>query len=154
MVAPFFNKRYGLDDLAFREGRRPGDGAQQGPEAERISDPRDFARFFAGQIKNNPDAGSMYDTDIFSAETSAASQQKINVAGATDLPDNATRFARDFAYKYSGPGGAIERGLVKPEDAITKERLSVLMTQPATTGTNSKMEDTVGKFPSQGVKVG
>jgi hypothetical protein len=133
MVAPFFNKRYGIDDLAFREGRRPGDGAQQGPEAERISDPRDFARFFAGQIKNNPDAGSMYDTDVFSAETAAASQQKINVAGATDLPD---------------------RGLVKPEDAITKERLSVLMTQPATTGTNSKMEDTVGKFPSQGVKVG
>jgi hypothetical protein len=44
--------------------------------------------------------------------------------------------------------------LVKPEDAITKERLSVLMTQPATTGTNSKMKDTVGKFPSQGVKVG
>lgn len=153
MPAAFFNKRYGLDDIAFREGRRPGDGAQQGPEAGRISDPKDFARFFAGQLKNNPDARSMYDTDIFSAETAAASQQKINTAGTTDLPKNATQFARDFAYKYSGPGGAIERGLVKVEDAITKERLASLITEPATTGTNDKMEDTVGKFPNQGVGI-
>lgn len=153
MVAPFFNKRYGLDDLAFREGRRPGDGAQQGPEAERISDPKDFARYFAGQIKNNPDARSMYDTDVFTSETAAASQKKINIAGTSDLPENATRFARDFAYKYSGPGGAIERGLVKVEDAVTKERLASLITEPATTGTNSKMEDTVGAFPSRGVGI-
>lgn len=153
MVAPVFNKRYGLDDLAFREGRRPGDGAQQGPEASGISDPRDFARYFAGRIKNNPDFRSMYDTDVFSSETAAASQEKINVAGTSDLPKDATRFAQDFAYKYSGPGGAIERGLVKPEDAITKERLASLITQPATTGTNSKMEDTVGVFPSKGVTI-
>lgn len=154
MPTSFFNKRYGLDDLAFREGRRPGDGAQQGPGASPISDPRDFARFFAGQIKNNPDAKSMYDTDVFSAETAAGSQQKINIAATTDLPDNATQFARDFAYKYSGPGGAIERGLVKPEDAVTKERLAALITEPAATRTNSSMKDTVGKFPNQGVQVG
>lgn len=153
MPAPFFSKRYGLDDIAFREGRRPGDGAQQGPEASRISDPRDFARFFAGQMKNNPDAGSIYNTDIFSAETAAASQQKINIAATSDLPENATKFARDFAYKYSGPGGAIERGLVRPENAVTKERLASLIAEPATTGTNSKMIDTVGKFPNQGVSI-
>ena len=140
--------------MLFRsEGRRPGDGAQQGPEAERISNPKDFARFFAGQIKNNPDFSSMYDTDVFSSQTADASQQKIDTAGSQDLPDNVSKFARDFAYKYSGPGGAIERGLVDPKDAITKERLGPLMSQPATAGISSKMVDTVGKFPSQGVGV-
>jgi len=54
---------------------------------------------------------------------------------------------------YSGPGGAIERGLIEPERAITKEGLARLTSQPATFGSNQSDPNTASKFPNQGVSV-
>lgn len=154
-MPPIFTKKRGTDDIAFVEGRRPGDGGLQGAEATRFENPIDFAKTFAGRVGSdtNPDFASMYKTDVFSPESAAASQEKLNTLATTDLPPNATNFARNFAFKYSGPGGAIERGLINPEDAVTKEGLDYLIAQEPAASTNDRVGSTVGKFPSRGVAV-
>lgn len=159
MAVPLFTKRSeNPGDLAFREGRRPGDLNQLGPNPNPVFDPRDFANSFVQQ-KFNPDSKNFWNSSVFSSETAGLSQNKINAASQTDFSTfkdpRDDQFARDFLTKYSGPGGAIERGLVNPEDAITKERLGSLVTQYATAASNSKMKDTAGITPGQqGVSVG
>lgn len=153
MAAPIFNTRFdNAADKAFREGRRPGDNTRLGPNPNPITDPKDFANAFIRRTFN-PNAEDPWKTSIFSAEDAANSQIKINQAATSDLPPTADRFVKDFAYKYSGPGGAIEKGLVSPENAITKERLASLIAEPAAAGTSNKMEETVGIFPSKGVAI-
>jgi hypothetical protein len=157
MVAPLFNKRFeDPQDQAFREGRRPGDNNRLGPNQTAITDPKDFANAFV-QMRFNPDSKNLWNTSVFSSDTAAASQQKIDSAGSTDYPafsdERDNTFAWDFLNKYSGPGGAIARGLVEPERAVTKEGLARLMTQPAAFGSTQKDPNTVNKFPNQGVSV-
>jgi hypothetical protein len=158
MAAPLFNKRVeDPADLAFREGRRPGDNNRLGPNQNAITNPKDFANAFV-QMRFNPDSKTFWNSSVFGSDVAGASQDKINRAGSTDYPaftdprDNT--FAWDFLNKYSGPGGAIERGLVEPERAVTKEGLARLMTQPAALGSTQKDPNTVNKFPNQGVSVG
>lgn len=154
MAEPLFNTRFdNAADKAFREGRRPGDNTRLGPNPNPITDPKDFANAFVKKTFN-PNAEAPWSTSVFSADAAASSQDKINQAGTTDLPPKADRFVKDFAYKYSGPGGAIERGLVSMENAVTKERLAALITEPAAAGSAEKDPNTVNKFPNQGVNVG
>lgn len=159
MPIPIFSTRVSdPGSLAFREGRRPGDKNQLGPNPNPLTDPREFANAFVRQ-KFNPDGKNFWSTNVFSSEVAGLAQDKLTAASTSDFSsfkdprDNL--FAQDFLSKYSGPGGAIERGLVNPEDAITKERLQSLVSQPAAAATSSKMKDTVGITPGQqGVSVG
>jgi hypothetical protein len=151
-VSPF-TTRSNVFDEAFRAGERPGDKNQLGSNPTAITDPKDFANAF---IKNSFTAKSkeVRDSAIFSQDTATVSQKKIDLAASTDMPgfqdpsDN--QFAFDFLQKYSGPGGAIEKGLVNPEDAVTKEKLARLVTQPANFGSNERDPNTVNKFPGAG----
>lgn len=149
-----FSKDYSSpEDRAFRAGVRPGENARLGPNQTRITASKDFANKFIN-LRFNPDArANLWDVNVFGADTAAASQNKINEAASTDFPsfpdpeDN--KFAWDFLVKYSGPGGAIARGLIEPERAVTKEMLARLTTQPATFGTSQKDPNTVSKFPGE-----
>jgi hypothetical protein len=153
MVVPFFSKRSNVFDEAFRTGVRPGEKNQLGPNPVPITDPKDFANVFV-QKKFNPGSKDFYPSGIFSAETAGLSQDKINSAASTDFANfrdpNDNKFANDFLMKYSGPGGAIERGLVEQDRAVTKEGLAKMVTQPATFGFNFKDPNTASQFPGQG----
>lgn len=145
------------EDQAFRAGIRPGENARLGPNQSAITNPRDFANKFVN-LRFNPDAkANLWNSNVFGSDTAAQSQGKINAAAASDSPafmnpeDN--KFAWDFLQKYSGPGGAIERGLIEPDRAITKEMLARLSTEPATFGASQKDPNTASKFPGEsGIK--
>lgn len=157
MVLPAFSKDYSDPfSRAFREGRSPDENNQLGPYASRPN-PKDFAASFAGQFKENPSKLAFWQ-QAFSQDTANQSQEKINLGSQSDLPSfkdpNDNQLAQDFLTKYSGPGGAIDRGLIAPEDAISKESLASLASQPAAARMNTTSKDTAGKFPNQGVQVG
>ena len=150
---PFTKDYTDREDQAFRSGIRPGENARLGPNQSAITNPRDFANKFVN-LRFNPDAkANLWNSNVFPADVAAASQNKINAAAATDYPAFAgpedNKFAWDFLQKYSGPGGAIERGLIEPERAVTKEMLDRLTTQPATFGTSQRDPNTVSKFPGE-----
>lgn len=158
MVSNPYTKDYSNpEDQAFRAGIRPGENARLGPNQGAITDPKDFASKFVN-LRFNPDArANLWNTNVFGADTASASQGKIDTAATTDSPsfsnpeDN--KLASAFLQKYSGPSGAIERGLIESDRAITKEVLARLTTQPATFGSSQRDPNTVSKFPSQGVSV-
>lgn len=157
MVLPAFSKDYSAPfSRAFREGRFPGENNQLGPYPT-SSDPKDFASSFASKFKFNPDKSSFWQ-QVFSQDVANQSQEKINLGAQSDFPSftdpGNNQLAQDFLAKYSGPGGAVERGLIAPEDAISKESLAALASQPAAARMNTTAKDTAGKFPNQGVQVG
>jgi hypothetical protein len=143
-------------DKKFREGGRPGEFNQLGINKEPIYDPKQLVSKFVSQ-KENPRTRDLYSDSVFPRDVAEQSQQKIDDLSFTDFAsfkdqrDNDA--AQRFLMAYSGPGGAIERGLVLPEEAVTKERLATLRTEPATTGSNQSSPNTAGKFPNQGVGV-
>lgn len=155
-ISPRFSIRSNPLDEAFREGTRPGDDNRLGPNPDFITDPQKFANSFVNQ-KFNPKSEGFWN-QVFSAETAGLSQDKINAAASTDEPNFPSyvvnQDARNFLIKYSGPGGAIERGLVEPDRAITKEVLARMTTQTATDGSSFSDPNTANRFPSQGVSVG
>ena len=155
-TTPRFTERSNAFDEAFRGGERPGDKNRLGPNPDFITDPKDFASSFVNQ-KFNP-KGKGFWNQVFSAETAGLSQDKINAAASTDESNFKTdvdnQYARDFLTKYSGPGGAIERGLVESDRAVTKEGLARLTTQSAVDGSSFSDPNTANRFPSQGVSVG
>lgn len=157
MVGPLFNKRFGVDDKAFAAGRRPGDG--YGPFEGRPVDPKTFASQFGSTARFNPGKTGFWN-DIFSSETADQSQSKIDQAASSDSPNFSNpednRIASDFLQKYSQDkvNGAVARGLVLEEDAVSSETAARMATQRATFGSNQKSPDTTSQFPSQGVSVG
>lgn len=156
-MLPPFSKRYDNPaERAFRAGDRPGDTNQLGPNPTPVTDPKDFANAFVQQ-RFNPDKKTFWSNSIFSSDTAEQSQQKIDVAAGSDFGNfkdpRDTQFVNDFLMKYSGPGGAIERGLVEPDRAITKESLARLVSQPGTAGASQRDPNTASKFPSQGVAI-
>lgn len=150
---PFTKDYSDPSDKAFRAGVRPAENPRLGPNQGGIADPKDFADKFIN-LRFNPDArANLWNSNVFGADVAASSQGKIDAAASTDSPafsnpdDN--KFAWDFLMKYSGPGGAIERGLVEPDRAITKEMLARLTTQPAALGANQRDPNTVSRFPGE-----
>jgi len=155
-AGPFSRSYDSPADKRFREGARPGDFNQLGVNKEPIFDPKQLVSKFVN-LKDNPRAADFASQGSFSFDTAVQSQQKIDDLSMTDFSsfkdprDNET--ARRFLMAYSGPGGAIERGLIEPERAITKEGLARLTSQPATFGSNQSDPNTASKFPNQGVSV-
>lgn len=150
---PFTKDYTNPDEQAFRAGKRPSENPRLGPNQGGVVDPKDFANDFI-KLKFNPDAkANLWNSNVFGADVAANSQTKIDRAASTDLPAFANpddnKFAWDFLVKYSGPGGAIERGLVEPDRAVTKEMLAKLSTQPATFGTSPRDPNTVNRFPGE-----
>jgi hypothetical protein len=47
----------------------------------------------------------------------------------------------------------VARGLIESDKAVKPENLARLVTQQATVGSNEKDQNTVSKFPSQGVTI-
>jgi hypothetical protein len=146
MALPPFSRRFDDPaDRAFREGRRPGDRSQLGPYPSAITDPRDFANAFISK-KNNP-IGDGFWQQVFSQDAADASQEKINTAfkfGEPNFPGPMNALAKDFLFKYSGPGGAIERGLIEQDRAVSRDNLARFVQEPAASRINSKDQNTAG----------
>jgi hypothetical protein len=62
------------------------------------------------------------------------------------------QLSRDFLAKYSGPGGAVERGLIEPDRAISRQSLSRFAQEPAASRINTKDQNTASdsKFAGAG----
>jgi hypothetical protein len=155
MVFPGKIKRNdGPEDTAFMEGRRPADSSQLGPYPSAVTDPRDFKNSFISQ-KFNPDKSTFWQ-QVFSQDTANLSQEKLNYAAQTNepnFPEPLNQLSRDFLVKYSG---AVERGLIEPDRAISRQALAVFAQEPAASRMNTKDQNTASdsKFAGAGgVKV-
>lgn len=146
MALPPFNKRRDNPaDKAFAKGDRPADRSQLGPFPSAITDPRDFKNEFISQ-RFNPDKRDFWQ-QVFSQETADLSQEKLNLAYQTNepnFPEPMNQLARDFLAKYSGPGGAIDRGLVEPDRAVSSQSLAAFAQEPAASRINTKDQNTAG----------
>ena len=151
MVFPGKIKRNdGPEDTAFMEGRGPADRSQLGPYPSAVTDPRDFKNSFISQ-KFNPDKSTFWQ-QVFSQDTANSSQEKINRISQTNepnFPEPLNQLSRDFLTKYSG---AVERGLIEPDRAISKQALAVFAQEPAASRINTKDQNTASdsKFAGAG----
>ena len=155
MVFPGKIKRNdGPEDTAFMEGRGPADRSQLGPYPSAVTDPRDFKNSFISQ-KFNPDKSTFWQ-QVFSQDTANLAQEKLNCISQTNepnFPEPLNQLSRDFLTKYSG---AVERGLIEPDRAISKQALAVFAQEPAASRINTKDQNTASdsKFAGAGgVKV-
>lgn len=149
-LPPFIKRRDSPADKAFVAGDRPADKSQLGPFPSAVTDPRDFKNEFIGQ-RFNPGKKEFWQ-QVFSQETADASQEKLNLAYQTNepnFPEPMNQLARDFLAKYSGPGGAIDRGLVPLERAVLSQSLAVFAQEPAGSSINTYSPETAGtsQFP-------
>lgn len=151
MLPPFSKRRDDPADKAFAEGRRPGDRNQLGPYPSAIGSVQDFKNEFISQ-RFNPDKKDFWQ-QAFSQETATQSQAKLNIASLSDepnFPEPLNTLARDFLMKYSGPGGAIDRELIDPGSAITKDTIAPLTREPVALRIGDRDPNVVGKFPGSG----
>jgi hypothetical protein len=140
-------------DQAWRTGKGPDRGTL-GPNRKADTDPTSFKDSFVSKLRDNPGYKNFYNGSIFSADTAAASQQKIdeqsNTSDSTFKDPGDTSIANDFLTKYSE---GISRGLVQEEDAVRPENLAKFTSEPAAARISDKDPNTVNKFPSQGISV-
>lgn len=134
-------------DQAWREGKSPYSGTL-GPNRETT-----FTDAFASKLIDHPDYETFYSGNKFSQETAKKSQQKINLAASTKEPtfsnpaDNLP--AKNFLSKY------LTSAIISEEDRVRPDKLSILVSQPATAGSSEKNPGTANQFPGQGgVQVG
>jgi len=141
-----FSKNFTQADETFRSGKSPYSGTL-GPN--RTADVlRDG---FVADLKKNPDYANFYANRTFAA-VAPVSQQKIDMAAQTDMPNfenpGDQSFATEFAKNYAQ---GISRGLIEYDKAVTSGRLASISTQPAASASMEKDPNTLGKSPSQGV---
>ena len=140
-------------DQAWRTGKGPDRGTL-GPNRRADTDSTSFKDAFVSKLRDNPGYKNFYNGSIFSADTAAASQQKIdeqsNTSDSTFKDPGDTSIANDFLTKYSE---GISRGLVQEEDAVRPENLAKFTNEPAAARISDKDPNTVNKFPSQGISV-
>jgi len=140
-------------DQAWRTGESPDRGTL-GPNRKADTDPTSFKDTFVSKLRDNPGYKNFYNGSVFSADTAAASQQKINeeskTSDSTFKNPNDTRLANDFLTKYSE---GVNRGLIQEEDAVTPDNLKAFTSEPAAARISEKDPNTVNKFPSQGVSI-
>jgi hypothetical protein len=150
---PFSKDYTSPADQAWRTGESPDQGTL-GPYRHADQDPASFRNSFVSKLRHNPDYKTFYSGNIYSADTAAASQQKIDTAAETSTasfkdPGNNT-LANDFLTKYSQ---GVDRGLIEEDRAVKPENLARLTNEPAAARISSKDPNTVNKFRSQGVSV-
>ena len=149
-----FTTRSNPLDEAWRAGESPYRGTL-GPNRESASDPASFRNGFVAGVKDSPKFSNFFNEGTFSSETAQRSQEKLNQASQNiwanfkNPADN--EFADDFLRKYSE---GVVRGIIGEQDAVDPKNLAYLVSEPATSGSNEKSQETVGKFPNQGVQVG
>lgn len=151
-MLPTFSKSISSpQDQTWREGKSPYSGT-----LGRNRTTSEFTDSFVAKLKDNPDYEGFYGNSSFNQETAQQSQQKINLASRTQEPvfsnpaDNP--FAKDFLAKYSE---GVSKGLISEEDRVGPDKLSILVSQPATAGSSEKNPGTANQFPGQGgVQVG
>ena len=151
-----FTTRSNPLDEAWRAGESPYRGTL-GPNRESASDPASFRNGFVAGVKDSPKFSNFFNEGTFSSETAQRSQEKINQASRNiwanfkNPADN--KFADDFLAKYSE---GITRRIIAREHAVDPTDLNALaslVSEPAPSGSNEKSQETVGKFPNQGVQV-
>lgn len=150
---PFSKDYTSPADQAWRTGEGPDQGTL-GPYRSSDQDPTSFRNSFVTKLRNNPDYKNFYNGSVYSADTAAASQEKINNAAKSstatfkDLGNN--NIANDFLTKYTE---GIDRGLIEEDRAVKPENLAELTSEPAAARISAKDPNTANKFPSQGVSV-
>lgn len=140
-------------DQAWRTGKGPDQGTL-GPNRQADTDSTSFKDSFVSKLRDNPGYKNFYNGSIFSADTAAASQQKIdeqsNTADSTFKDPGDTSIANDFLTKYSE---GVNRGLIEEDRAVKPDNLARLTSEPAAAGASEKDPNTINKFPSQGVSI-
>ena len=140
-------------DQAWRTGKGPDRGTL-GPNRRADTDSTSFKDSFVSKLRDNPGYKNFYNGSIFSADTAAASQQKIdeqsNTADSTFKDPGDTSIANDFLTKYSE---GVNRGLIEEDRAVKPDNLARLTSEPAAAGASEKDPNTINKFPSQGVSI-
>jgi hypothetical protein len=140
-------------DQAWRTGKGPDRGTL-GPNRRADTDSTSFKDSFISKLRDNPGYKNFYNGSIFSADTAAASQQKIdeqsNTSDSTFKDPGDTSIANDFLTKYSE---GVSRGLIEEDRAIGPDNLARLTSEPAAAGASEKDPNTINKFPSQGVSI-
>ena len=138
---------------AWLTGKGPDEGTL-GPNRRADTDSTSFKDSFISKLRDNPGYKNFYNGSIFSADTAAASQQKIdeqsNTSDSTFKDPGDTSIANDFLTKYSE---GVSRGLIEEDRAIRPDNLARLTSEPAAAGTSEKDPNTINKFPSQGVSI-
>ena len=149
-----FSKDYSSPaDQAWRTGKGPDRGTL-GPNRSADIDPTSFKDNFVAKLQDNPGYKNFYNGSVFSADTAAASQQKIDekakTTSSTFKNTGDDILAADFRTKYVE---GVSRGLVQEEDAVTPDNLKAFTSEPAAARISDKDPNTVNKFPSQGISV-
>ena len=117
-----FNQRYGgPDDQALRD-KRPIDAGTTGPYAPAGADPTAYKNQFVSQLKKNPPSQQFY-SQVFSSQDAEQSQRVFDSLGDQSNFSNPgdQALAQDFLAKYIQGG---DRGLVPPEEQITRETIA------------------------------
>lgn len=143
----YFSKSFtSPEDQAWRQGKSPYSGTL-GPNRTAA----DFTNAFVSRLKDNPGYRDFYTGSNFTQDSANLAQQKIDFSAQSFKPsfgnpaDNP--FAGDFLAKYSE---GVNRGLISEEDRVGPDKLAMLASQPATTGSSQKSPNTVSKFPGEG----
>ena len=140
-------------DQAWRTGEGPDKGTL-GPNRKSDTDPNSFKDAFVSKLRDNPGYKNFYNGSVFSADTAAVSQQKIDdeskTSDSTFKNPGDKSLADDFRTKYVE---GVSRGLIQEEDAVTPDNLKAFTSEPAAARINEKDPNTVNKFPSQGVSI-
>ena len=117
-----FNQRYGgPDDQALRD-KKPVDAGTTGPYSPAGADPTSYKNQFVSQLKKNPPSQQFY-SQVFSSQDAEQSQNIIDSLGDQSNFSNPgdQALAQDFLSKYIQGG---DRGLVPPEEQITRETIA------------------------------
>lgn len=151
MLPAFSKSSTSPADQAQREGKSPYSGTL-GPNRAAV----DFTNAFVSKLRDNPDYNNFYTGSNFTQDTANLAQQKIDTSAQSFAPAFANPadnpFANDFLAKYTQ---GVERGLISEEDRVGPDKLSILVSQPATLGSSQKSPNTVSRFPGEGgIQVG
>jgi hypothetical protein len=122
-----FNQKYtGPDDQAIRD-KKPIDAGTIGPYSPAGADPTSYKNQFVSQLKKNPASQQFY-SQVFSAKDAEQAQNTIDSFGDQSNFSNSgdQALAKAFLSKYIQGG---ERGLVPPEEQITRETIAAFQSQ-------------------------
>lgn len=135
--APLFSQNYtSLVAQSVRDNKNPPGGSGiLGPTANYTFNPADTknSAFLRAYLDHNDVIGKNLGNKFFSQEEADVASGKIKQAAETGFSTNFSsgikRFADDWVAKYAGADGAIDRGLISEDEAVTRNGLSAFVSR-------------------------
>jgi hypothetical protein len=156
MAAGLFDRDYTKPDAqAVRDGTSVAAGTT-GPYAPANTDPKAHLNKFVSDLRQNPGAKDMYNTNVYSAESAQQSQEKID--GLTAVPNFANKgdqaLASDWFSKYLT---GVQRNLIPPDEMVSVNTISNIQSQQPGQGVGNTPYTAASRINppgSGGIKVG